>query len=457
MRSVLKLLKSYLRSFALLTVAVLPFLDAAAPELRASEAKQAKTPQNIFVVTSTADAGDGSLRQAILNANARAGPDTIGFDSTSGLFDTPQAIILESELPDLVGELTIDGYIKGRLWKATGVTVSGRCKFRVFRVAPGAKVIIKYLTIADGRADDGGGIVNRGELVVKSTTFSGNSATNNGGGVANLSGTLMVINSTLVENRAGNAGGGIADIEGKSTVINCTFSGNAAKKGGGLFSSGTLLVGNTILANSQGSADCVADGTLDAAGTNNLIENNEGCGEPISTADPRLQKMGYYNGPTRTIPLGGGSPAINMGDNASAVDETGKPLRWDQRGNGDPRFIAGITDIGAFERQALPVLQVDTIKDVELRVCTRATADCSLRGAITLSNATEKANVITFDPKVFTSPKTIVLKEPLPDLVRDMIIDAGNTAGVTVKGTGQFKVFITAPDAVVELINISEK
>jgi predicted outer membrane repeat protein len=457
MQSVLKLLKIYLLRFELLAATMLFLLGLAGPELSALEPKAAKIPQKNFMVTTTADSGEGSLRQAILDANANPGPDIIRFDSTSGLFDTPQVIKLTSELPDLVGEVTIDGYIKGRLWKATGVTVSGSRKFRVFRVAPGAKVVIKYLSIADGRAEDGGGIVNRGELIVKSTTFSGNSAANDGGVVANMGGTLTIINSTLVDNRAGNRGGALADTGGSTTVTNCTFSGNVAKKGGGLFSSGTLLVRNTILANSQGSADCVAAGTLDAASTNNLIETNESCGTPISTADPRLQKMGFYNGPTRTVPLGGGSHAINMGDNASAVDETGKPLRWDQRGNGDPRFVGGITDIGAFERQALPVLMVDTVADVELRVCTRRSGDCSLRGAVTLANATEKADTITFDPKVFAVPQTIKMKRPLPDLTTDMTIDAGKTAGVIVKSTGQFKVFNIVPAAKVKLINIKEE
>jgi predicted outer membrane repeat protein len=447
MRLVLKLLKSPLRHLTLLVGAILLALGPAS----------AKIAQHDLIVTTTADAGEGSLRRAILNANALEGPDTIRFDSKIGPFATPQAIVLESDLPNLVDEVTIDGYIKGRLWKATGVTVRGSRKFRVFSVAPGAKVTIRHLTIADGRAEDGGGIANRGELIVKSTTFTGNTATNDGGGVANLGGTLTVINSTFVDNRAGNTGGGVADIEGKTTVTNCTFSGNSAKKGGGLFSDGELLVRNTILANSEGTADCVAAGTLDPAGTNNLIETNEGCGTPISTADPRLQKMGFYNGPTKTLPLGGGSHAINMGDNASAVDETGQPLRWDQRGNGDPRFVGGITDIGAFERQALPVLIVDTVADVELRVCTRGAADCSLRGAITLANATEKADVITFDPKVFGVPRTIALTRPLPDLTTDMTIDAGNTAGVTIKGISQFKVFNVVPDARVKLINITEK
>jgi predicted outer membrane repeat protein len=414
--------------------------------------------QNDLIVTTTNDAGEGSLRQAILNAGALPGPDTIRFDSIIGPFATPQTIVLTSELPDLVDKLTIDGYIENRLWKKSGVTISGQKRHRVFNVGPGAKVTVKHVTIADGHAGDGGGISNHGELVVRSVTFTGNSAANNGGGLANLDGLVTVINSTFVKNRAAVKGGGLADLGGTATVTNCTFTENIAKNGGGIFSSGTLLVRNTILANSQGSADCVAVGTLDLATTNNLIEANEGCGEPISRADPNLRKLGYYNGPTQTIPLGGGSPAINLGSNAAALDENGKPLKWDQRGNGDPRYVAGITDIGAFERQAALVLTVDTFEDTILRACTRAgSKDCSLRGAITLANARQKADVITFDPKVFAVPRTIELTGPLPDLTTDMTIDAANTASVTIKATGRFKVFNIAQDAKVDLINITEE
>ena len=438
---------------------MLLFWEATGYVAGASEPIAAKTSQHDFMVTTAADAGEGSLRQAILNANATAGADTIIFDSKIGPFGAPQTILLARPLPDMSGEVTIDGYVENRLWKPSGVTVSGNNKLRVFTVASDAKVTIRYLTVAKGRSETGGGIANRGDLVIESVTFNGNIATENGGGVANLGGTLAVVNSTFVDNHAGNTGGGVADTGGTTMVTNCTFSGNAAGKGGGLFSSGTLLVRNTILANSNGAADCVAAGVLvDPAGTNNLIEMNEGCGTPISTADPQLQKLGYYNGPSQTLPLGGASPAINMGANGLAVDEHGRSLRWDQRGNGDPRFVGGITDIGAFEFQTIPQLIVDSFEDSDLRACTRAAADCSLRGAITLANATQRADVITFDPKVFAVLRTIELARPLPDLATEMTIDASHTAGVTVNAKRGFAVFNFAADAKkVELINIIEK
>jgi len=53
-----------------------------------------------FLVTNINDTGAGSLRQAIVDANATPGFDTISFD-TAGVFATPQTITLTS------GELLI--------------------------------------------------------------------------------------------------------------------------------------------------------------------------------------------------------------------------------------------------------------------------------------------------------------------------------------------------------------
>jgi predicted outer membrane repeat protein len=412
-------------------------------------------PRNDFAVTTTADTGEGSLRQAIINANALSGANTITFDTTAGPFAEPETIMVAGGLPDIVGEVTIDGYIENRLWSPSGVTLSGSRAGRVFTVAAGARATISSLTITEGLAPDGGGILNRGELVVKGVTFVDNEAEHSGGAVANLTGKVTVINSTFAGNRAGDAGGGLADSTGEVTVTNCTFSGNRARRGGGIFSDGLLLVRNTILANSEDGRDCVCAGELDPASTNNIIENHLGCGEPITSADPILTRLGKYNGPTPTIPPGGGSPAVNLGDNASAVDEHGQPLKWDQRGGGDPRYVAGFTDIGAFEQQAAPRLVVDTFEDNELRGCRPGgPADCSLRGAIKLAIASGKPQVITFDPRVFDVPRTIKLDQPLPDLEADITIDATGTAGLTVTSNGRFPVFKINPAASVQMIDV---
>ena len=62
---------------------------------------------NTYTVTSTADSGAGTLRQAILDANANPGGDTIAFNITgSGV----QTISLAGALPQITSPVTIDGY-----------------------------------------------------------------------------------------------------------------------------------------------------------------------------------------------------------------------------------------------------------------------------------------------------------------------------------------------------------
>ena len=73
-------------------------------------------------------------------------------------------------------------------------------------------------------------------------------------------------------------------------------------------------------------------------------------GNQVGVADPGLGPLAYYGGPTQTIALLPGSPAIDAGSNALAVDpSTGQPLTTDQRGPGFVRIFNGTVDIGAYE------------------------------------------------------------------------------------------------------------
>ena len=62
---------------------------------------------NTFVVTNTADSGAGSLRQAILDANANSGADVINFNITGTGVHTISPL---STLPNIAEQVTIDGY-----------------------------------------------------------------------------------------------------------------------------------------------------------------------------------------------------------------------------------------------------------------------------------------------------------------------------------------------------------
>ena len=186
-----------------------------------------------FTVTNTDDSGAGSLRQAILDANANVGADIIGF--ASGVTGT---ITLTS------GELAVTDAVDLQGPGSGVVTVSGNHASRIFRVAAGVSATIRALTVTGGNAPGGGGIQNEGMLVLEGSTINGNSVPvgGTGGGILNLWGTLTVRNSTLSDNTAGGApvptnngfGGGIYNT-GTLTVEGSTFSGNTSSyQGGGI-------------------------------------------------------------------------------------------------------------------------------------------------------------------------------------------------------------------------------
>ena len=118
------------------------------------------------------------------------------------------------------------------------------------------------------------------------------------------------------------------------------------------------------------------------------------------------------------------SIALNWGDNQAAVDEFENPLEWDQRGNGDPRYALGITDIGAFEIQPQIRMEVDTDTIDDVRGCTPRTADCSLSGAIALVNASPRHQRVTFARDI--CDKEFKLPPLLTPLREDLVVDATN-------------------------------
>jgi hypothetical protein len=196
----------------------------------------------------------------------------------------------------------------------------------------------------------GGGVFSAGPLTVSGCTISGNSIIghNRGGGGIFNAGTLTVSNSTLSNNAApASNGGGIANV-GTLSVGSSTLNGNSAGVGGGLSGGGTLK--DTIVAGNQASISPDVAGTLTSQGHNLIGDGTGGTGydptDLVGTAaspiDPRLGLLQDNGGPTQTLALLAGSPAIAAGD------PTGAPAS-DQRGFA--RVVGGTIDIGAFELQ----------------------------------------------------------------------------------------------------------
>jgi hypothetical protein len=153
------------------------------------------------------------------------------------------------------------------------------------------------------------------------------------------------------------------------TVTNCTLTNNSATDaGGGIYNDvGPLTLNNTIVAKNPSSGGDVA-GPLNTSSSNNLIGDGTGLrgivngsqgnqvGTTASPIDPLLGPLQLSEGTTQTMALLPGSPAIDAGSNALAVDASTNPptpLTTDQRGA--PRIAGGTVDIGAFESRSFSI------------------------------------------------------------------------------------------------------
>ena len=351
-----------------------------------------------FLVTNLDDAGAGSLRAAITDANAAGGDNTITFDGT--LLGT---ITLVSSLPAITSAVTVTGPGSGV------IAISGDFSYRILAVNLGASLNISGISLVNGAvagacSDCGGAILNWGTLEVAGVAFDANSAKAGGAidnyGLANIrtsiftsnsavgvgsaggaifnnsiSGVLHVATSTFIGNTAGTGGGAIDAFReftvenstflsntsgseggavrgrtGATAVINAsTFSGNGTtggnNMGGALKIDGSVDLTNTIVADSTGGGDCfIGFGSSLTTDRGNLIEDGScSTSSPTRiTADPGLLAIASNGGPTQTMALSAGSPAIDAGD-AAACPAT------DQRGTARVNLAGDRCDVGAYE------------------------------------------------------------------------------------------------------------
>ncbi len=227
-----------------------------------------------------------------------------------------------------------------------------------------------YLQLSEGLPNIGA----NGSFTVTNCTFNNNSTPSQGGaGWVGPNTITAFTNCTFNNNRAvsgGNGlGGGLAFTENTSnTITNCTFAYNQA----GNFAASIFNGGNTTLRNTLFYKDLIGQGQQAnpyAGGSINKLSALTSVGgnmqfpsvisaefgpvtdewineEPPGTVlitDAQLQNLADNGGPTPTMALPTGSPAIDAGIAAGAP-------ATDQRGGGR----TGNPDIGAFEFGALP-------------------------------------------------------------------------------------------------------
>jgi hypothetical protein len=329
--------------------------------------------------TITLTSGLLSINKGLTIHGPGAGQLTISGGNASAVFG------VASSQPVVLTGLTVSNGWGGGIYNGSNLTVSA-CTISnchaFASVSDGGGIYNRgTLTLSDctisgdSAAVYGGGIYNTGKLTASGCTVSGDSARFMGGGIyVGGAGQAWLTNCTIAENFANgtsvysNTGGGLCLAGLSATLTNCTVSLNQARGlGGGIdvppFSfniilTNTIVAGNTDSAGSGYSeqpfgADISARAGLSGWGGHNLIGNGFGChiangaagnivGSPSHVINAMLGPLQDNGGPTQTMALLAGSPAIGQVDNASAP-------ATDQRGVTRRDLAGELTDIGAFE------------------------------------------------------------------------------------------------------------
>jgi hypothetical protein len=200
----------------------------------------------------------------------------------------------------------------------------------------------------DGPGGPAGAIYNSGGLILTVCTVDGNIAGMGGtnskhqlgvspagpagtnGGIYN-SGTLTIIASTLTRNNGGGAGGGVYNT-GEATAVNSLFALNTAASSPDYFGSFSTQ-GHNLIGNNSGAFGFFVGNDSDIVGT------------PGAPVDPLIFPLAGNGGPTRTVALQSGSPALDAGDDSIL----GPPFNVETDQRGEPRENGAHVDIGAYE------------------------------------------------------------------------------------------------------------
>jgi hypothetical protein len=205
--------------------------------------------------------------------------------------------------------------------------------------------------VRGGAISDGGPGFNA-TVTLTGDTFTGNQVgpSERGGAVALQGNTTdNFTNDTFTGNTAGTGalGSAIYDCDGSATIASSTIAGNsAATAGNGALYACGMTVESTIIANNSG-GNCQS-GVVD--GGYNLVDDStcgftNGTNGDIVGQNPLLGLLANNGGPTQTMALSPGSPAIDAVSDASDICPTA-----DQRGY-SRTTTDGSCDIGAFEYQ----------------------------------------------------------------------------------------------------------
>lgn len=423
-------------------------------------------PTNGFLVTVTDNAGEGSFRQALLNAEELPGANTITFAASANgtiTIISPVTFIRSSVTVTGNGAANtiISGGNFGPLLRINGTasnfpvvvfndltvtnagTASSNIGGAIFNRI--GNLTLNNVVLTGNRAARGAGIYNESPLTINSSEIHSNTGqgvystgsvtmnnsvirnntliglenyglitvtssrlTSNGGfGLFHANSTSSVRNSLLT----GNTGGGLNMDSGDLTLVNTTLSGNGAV--GIQQIGGTLNINNSISASHTNNCNRTG-GTLNASNSllqgavsciNGTINVNNLSGDPLLNA-------------TTFVP-GTGSPAIDAGDNALIPSGINNDLA------GNARIQGARVDMGAFETEPPPP------PEVSISATDAAGAEAgpdALMFTITRTGATTSALTVTYtvggtaDSADYTPTLTGTIEIPASAVSADLVV-----------------------------------
>jgi hypothetical protein len=318
-----------------------------------------------IVVSTSADSGTGSLRQAFADANT-AGSGTICIDTT---VVTAPITITSGDLEfNAAGVLTIHG---------NGATIQGNGTSGLLYSSSTELFEVDDVTVTGGSASSGAAVRNgNGEVKVVRSTITGNTATSFGAGVSGV--VVTVVDSTIADNTVTD-GDGAGINAGTATVINSTITGNHASTVGGGIEAGQdiTLVYATVVGNSApDGANVVLNNDTALASFGSVVTDPSGGGvncEVVSTSSngynysdddtcgftdttkgdvengpsPQLGALADNGGPTATLLPADTSPLVDAIPTDDCQLDGAAGITTDQRGVIRPQV--GGCDVGAVE------------------------------------------------------------------------------------------------------------
>ncbi|HZB46314.1 MAG TPA: FG-GAP-like repeat-containing protein, partial [Pyrinomonadaceae bacterium] len=287
---------------------------AAAP--RSAGAAAPLSPFVNFTVTNTDDAGAGSLRQAITDANAAAGADVIDFNTPGA---GPHTIQPLSPLPAITDPVTIDGYTQPGA-SANTLAVGNDAVLQIVLDGTGVADGVSGLVI--NRFTNASSIVSYGILLQTNggNTVSGNFIGTDSSGAADLGNFIGVGMESSNNNTVG----------GTSPAARNVISGN--DDDGIVISSatGNLVAGNYVGTNAAGTAalgnlfgvfitanNNTVGGTSAAA--RNVISGNAQVGVSIAGSGNRVAGNHIGTDAAGTADVGNGSAGLRVSSGSNNV------------------------------------------------------------------------------------------------------------------------------------------